>query len=897
MKLRRLELLRYGHLSDLALDFPDHVRLHVVHGANEAGKSTALAAIADALFGFGHVTGFDFLHGAPQLLLGFTLAARDGQEARFTRRKGRGNTLRDALGELVPDAALRPFLGDAGRELFEQRFGLSAERMRQGGEELMRAGGEVGESMFAGLGILNLRAAIRQLDEQAKALVGDGRGQRVLSQAAAAWRQAKAEADALAIPPREWQMAEEAHRAALAGLAELQDRARTLGREMARLQRLRRTAPLLAELADARGKRAPLADAPELPIDAEARFRELVAEAREKSRDAERERAGKQHLTEERAALPEDASVLALQEAIDALAAESSVVEQAHADLPEVEAAVSRSRQTVAEAVADLGLSLAPEAARDALPAPAARRAAQRLLSRHAALTVERNLAARAVAEARLRRDQARQAREAMPAAAAPELLRRTIDSVRGEGPLDSDLARAERALADAAHATLTALASLPLWSRDLASLGACKLPLVADQDHRAALREAAAKALERALTETSDLAQEAATLEEEISRLSRGEAVPTPDAVKAARESRDRIWRQLRGAPEADLAQLFEQLRDEADRLADRRADEAQRVSDFLAATERLALLSERQGKAALRRAECEHALAASEAGWQALWAPSGLVPGTDGAMSEWRRARERVLALAAAEADLRATRGDLAARRESARLRLAPLLADPAAPETLTALLLRAETECAARDARRKQYEALSQAFAGEEERLPALDETMQRAATELAAWQQAWTAAVAALGLPAAATIELGESALAAWDRIAETAPAWRTDARRITDMRASIAGFESRVRAVEAGLAEPPADDPPMVIAARLARRLAAARSTAEKSLLLGERITAHEAAERTALQSRNEAEGALESLRRIGGAADDAMLEQAIARARARDALRQRIAGL
>ncbi|MGH7084578.1 MAG: hypothetical protein ACREFN_06250, partial [Acetobacteraceae bacterium] len=334
-------------------------------------------------------------------------------------------------------------------------------------------------------------------------------------------------------------------------------------------------------------------------------------------------------------------------------------------------------------------------------------------------------------------------------------------------------------------HATLTALASLPLWSRDLASLGACKLPLVADQDHRAALREAAAEALERARTETSDLAEEAATLEDEISRLSRGEAVPTPDAVKAARESRDRIWRQLRGAPEADLAfapvpsteqraalpprpppELFEQLRDEADRLADRRADEAQRVSDFLAATGRLALLSDRQGKAALWRAECENALAAAEAGWQALWAPSCLVPGTEAAMSEWRGARERVLALAAAEAELRARNCEFSVRRESARLRLAPLLADPAAPETLTALLLRAETECAAREVLQKQYEALSQASAGEEERLPALEQVMERAAAELAAWQQAWAAAVAALGLPAEATIELGESALAAW-----------------------------------------------------------------------------------------------------------------------------------
>ena len=56
MKLRQLQLLRYGHLSDVVLDFPDTTALHIVHGANEAGKSTALAAIADGLFGFSHKT-------------------------------------------------------------------------------------------------------------------------------------------------------------------------------------------------------------------------------------------------------------------------------------------------------------------------------------------------------------------------------------------------------------------------------------------------------------------------------------------------------------------------------------------------------------------------------------------------------------------------------------------------------------------------------------------------------------------------------------------------------------------------------------------------------------------------------------------------------------------------
>ena len=73
MRLHRLELRRYGHLSDVVLEFPADAALCVVHGVNEAGKSTALGAIADALFGFQDIrSGLrpDFLHGAQQLRIG-----------------------------------------------------------------------------------------------------------------------------------------------------------------------------------------------------------------------------------------------------------------------------------------------------------------------------------------------------------------------------------------------------------------------------------------------------------------------------------------------------------------------------------------------------------------------------------------------------------------------------------------------------------------------------------------------------------------------------------------------------------------------------------------------------------------------------------------------------------
>lgn len=54
MRLRRLDLTRYGCFTDFRVDFGERVPsvpdLHVIYGANESGKSTLLAAFLDLLY-------------------------------------------------------------------------------------------------------------------------------------------------------------------------------------------------------------------------------------------------------------------------------------------------------------------------------------------------------------------------------------------------------------------------------------------------------------------------------------------------------------------------------------------------------------------------------------------------------------------------------------------------------------------------------------------------------------------------------------------------------------------------------------------------------------------------------------------------------------------------------
>ena len=56
MRIRQLDLLRYGHFTDAIIALPaGKPDFQMLLGENEAGKSTAMNGVEDLLFGFGLV--------------------------------------------------------------------------------------------------------------------------------------------------------------------------------------------------------------------------------------------------------------------------------------------------------------------------------------------------------------------------------------------------------------------------------------------------------------------------------------------------------------------------------------------------------------------------------------------------------------------------------------------------------------------------------------------------------------------------------------------------------------------------------------------------------------------------------------------------------------------------
>ncbi|NGM23575.1 AAA family ATPase [Roseomonas stagni] len=912
MRLLTLDLLRYGHLTDVRLDFPEHAALHVVLGANEAGKSTALSAIGDALYGFPHNSAHAFLHETGKLRLGITVMGRDGTRASFLRRKGRQNTLMAPDETPLPEAALERFLGGVGRERFRDTFGLDGAGLREHGRALAEGGGGAGEGLLAGMGVPRLQQALARLDRQADELHGTRHRSRRLPAAADAFAAAQRALDAATIRPAEWQEAREAVRRAEADLAGIIAEEATLKREELRLRRARAVAPLLRRLAEEVAELAPLAEAPALPADAAETLARLTAALRKAAEDEAREDAAARRLADQLAALPRDAAVLARQDAIDALAMARATALGAQGDLPGVRQAAAEQAQRMAAAAERLGLDLPPGRAREALPRAAEREAAQRLLRSRTTLLARLEGATTALRGAERRHEQARQALLASPPPAPAAALRRAIDAVRAEGPMDREVARLAREAAEAERRAAAALAALDLWTGDAAALAACRLPLPATAEEAARAMAAATQAAEEAGRALESAAAEMAALEEALARIARGETVPTPAAIAESRARRDAAWRLIRrqlegGAapapgewttlPAGAPAEVFEALRDAADRLADARADDAGRVTEYATQQARLALLRDRHPALSAAAAAAWEGAAAAAQAWQDLWAPAGITPASPPAMLQWREARAKVLDLMERAAALRQQREEAAARRDAARAALLPLLPTPPAAPELAPLLAEATEACAAAEAAEAAHRERAEALRLAAERLEEARAARDQAASALADSDGAWQPALLALGLPATAGVEAVEAALAAWGAVAEAATAWQSNATRIEAMEASVASFGRETLALAAALGEAVGDGQAFPLSAQLTRRLAAARQAEASAEGLQVQIRERTAAAEAARAAARRAEAALGGLHALAGTDGLPALEEAVRQAARRGALAESVAAL
>ncbi|MBX4910085.1 MULTISPECIES: AAA family ATPase [Rhizobium] len=174
MRLRRLDLTRYGKFTDQSIDFgaarqgsPD---LHIVYGLNEAGKSTTFAAYLDLLYGIGERSTYNFLHPYNTMKVGARLEF-GGSEYELARLKLRTGSLVDDRGQAVNEALLAGALGGVGREAYRTMFSLDDQSLKEGGNAIIQSKGELGELLFsASSGLAGLSRSLVTAADEANAI-------------------------------------------------------------------------------------------------------------------------------------------------------------------------------------------------------------------------------------------------------------------------------------------------------------------------------------------------------------------------------------------------------------------------------------------------------------------------------------------------------------------------------------------------------------------------------------------------------------------------------------------------------------------------------------------------------------------------------------------------------
>ncbi|MGV9380025.1 AAA family ATPase [Nonomuraea sp. NPDC003707] len=319
MRIDRLDLIAFGPFSEMTLDL-SAPGIHMVAGPNEAGKSTALHAIDQLLYGIDERSRYDFVHAKAALRLGALVRGSEGTLVEFIRVKARKTPLRRIDGEPLDQSVLNTILGGIDRSTFTSVFALGSAELRQGGEALARGGGDFKQALAAARSGGRLSDALRTIEERLGVLY-KRRGQNPrINTLLSELKQAKNQVRAATLRPQEYLEGEQEVKDAGIAVNTLTLELEQARSEQSRVERLVRALPglnrrgvLLTNIAalEAAGAIAPAEVVERLP-----ELREDLRLAESKLADTRRRLDAIGH---ELIELVVDDDFLAVEDAIDAL--------------------------------------------------------------------------------------------------------------------------------------------------------------------------------------------------------------------------------------------------------------------------------------------------------------------------------------------------------------------------------------------------------------------------------------------------------------------------------------------------------------------------------------------------------------------------------------------------
>ena len=763
MRLRRLRLSRYGIFSDHEIDFgewrEDAPDLHFVHGPNEAGKSTALAAFLDLLFGIETRSSYGFRHGLPNLRIDAEVEVR-GEARRFARIKRQKNTLLGADDHPVDDDAISGVLGGMDRGAYRAMFSLDDHSLEEGGEEILKSEGRLGPLLFAaGAGLEKVSETLdRLLDRAARFKKGKritkGTDLHALRDRLAELDARRKELDTGAADYA--RLIAERDRAKAAYDKETAERAKLETARRAAQRRLRGL-PLRDIIRRLRAELAGLERLPDAPQVWFERIGELID--REPRLATRIEELGKQRdkRVEERKTISLDKAVLAEENRFAELDGPRSRYDTADKDLPRRRVELGECKGAI-DAIAKR--VDAPGADPETLVVSAAAAADLRdLIGRREGVEERIRAAARELERAQAAAGRAKRAlKETGGGEYSPEAidrLRETLAAFRADDcgarlELHMENLTKLRGKRDAR------MAQLHPWSGEAEELARVRVP---EADRIEAWRDE----LGKADADVEKFEREKVRLESERGRHSaRAEAeraetgVADDDAAARLRAARDEAWDRHRAALDTESADVFEAAMRKDDSAAAGRLAHASALAAMREAAASLreagAEIERNAGELDLARRRRRAVLAAVGAAVETMIATGArdLPPDTDPhELSGWVERRSGIVEILGpiGEESVKVdrARGDIAAHRARLveTLAVAGIAHDPDAP--LERLASAAESAIAAEGARRAESKAAREAEKRAREDLNLREREVETAAREDSEWRAAWTEAL--------------------------------------------------------------------------------------------------------------------------------------------------------
>ncbi len=551
MRIVRLDLKAFGPFTNLSLDFSGGSPggLHVIYGPNEAGKSSALRAVRDLLYGFEHRTRDAHRHATEDLCIGGLLEGLEGR-VYVQRIKRRKDSLLDADGAVFDEARLKKLLGGVERDTFTRSFGLGHAELEAQGERMLKGEASVGETLFdAGTGGVDVRRLLETLEAEQEKLYRQ-RGKQEINRLLEQYAEARRRSQELWLLPETFQKQTEDLEAARAELGRTVERIAQLRTEQHRLHDLKKALPALQRRAECLSELAALGNVVLIP--------EAASERRERAEaKAAAARAAIFRLEEESVRSARRLAELEVPEALLAmgqgrvarLADAPGRTRKAREDLPRREADLRALESQARASLTRLGRAGAPLTV-EAVQVSTAERGRIRALSTEREKLDERLRRLRERhSELQLELDEqsARLARLAEPTRA--DALERVAGLSRALGDVEAPVlaleTRADELLAQAAQR----LSGLNPAVSTLAELGALLVP--APETLLRFSREAESRAQRAAALrdEHKRLGERAAETRATIRRIEASGEVPSEAELERARGERDRTLGSLFGA------------------------------------------------------------------------------------------------------------------------------------------------------------------------------------------------------------------------------------------------------------------------------------------------------------------------------------------------------------